>query len=152
MTTSQTQTQIDERTFTITFERDFVSPREDVYDAWIDPEQMTLWWDPTGAPLASCTIDARPGGAFSFNPSSDHGPPFQGVYQLLERPAKIVFDALGAVGTVDLETRDAGTHMTVRIRCGSAEHLAQFIKLGVADGTARTLDNLVAHVGRKPTP
>ena len=34
-----TQTQIDERTFTITFERDFASPREDVYDAWIDPER-----------------------------------------------------------------------------------------------------------------
>lgn len=144
-----TETKIDQQTFTITFERDFGAPREDVFDAWLDPELVKLWWDPTGTPLAACTVDPQVGGRFSFDPASDHGPPFQGVFKLLERPAKIIFDALGAEGTIDLVAREARTCMTVSIRCASAEHLAQFVKLGVAEGTARTLDNLVALIDRR---
>ena len=47
--------------------------------------------------------------------------------------------------------RDAasGTRLTVLIRCASAEHFEQFLKIGVAKGTAQTLDNLVAFTGRR---
>lgn len=146
---TKTETRIDRSTFTITFQRAFAAPREDVFDAWTDPDQIKRWWDPTGAPLAGCTVDLRPGGAFCFTMASDHAPPFSGVYRVVERPAQLVFDAMGATGTVTLE-RDAGsTRMIVRIRCASAEHLAQFVKLGVDAGTDRTLDNLVAHVARQ---
>jgi uncharacterized protein YndB with AHSA1/START domain len=98
-------------------------------------------------PLSECIVDLRPGGAFKFtNRDSAHSPPFAGVYKVIERPSELVFEALGSVGTVRLETRDAGTHMTVSIRCGSGEHLEQFVKLGVDVGTARTLDNLVDYL------
>lgn len=39
--------------------------------------------------------------------------------------------------------------LTVTIQCGSPEHLEQFLKMGVDVGTARTLDNLVAHVAAR---
>ena len=145
--TTQTQTTIDRDTFTITFQRTLEADREDVFDAWTDPEELAGWWDPTGVRLTSCEIDLRPGGAFKFvNRDSAHGPPFAGTYRVIDRPALLVFDAMGAVGTVRLEGTRGTTTMTVSIRCSSAEHLEQFIRLGVADGTARTLDNLVAHV------
>ena len=102
---------------------------------------MTHGWDPTGAPLTGCAIDLRPGGAFTFT-NAGHGPPFSGTYVVVERPGRLVFEAMGAVGTVLVEADDAGSRLTVLIKCASAEHLAQFVKLGVADGTARTLDNL----------
>jgi len=35
------------------------------------------------------------------------------------------------------------TLLVVEIRCASAEHLQQFLKMGVHLGTERTLDNLV---------
>jgi hypothetical protein len=38
--------------------------------------------------------------------------------------------------------------MTVEIECRSAEHLDQFLEIGVDVGTARTLDNLVAYARR----
>ena len=63
---------------------------------------------------------------------------------------KLVFDALGAVGTVMLESRGAKTHLTVTIRCASAEHLEQLVKVGVDAGTNQTLDNLVVYVERAP--
>ncbi len=149
-TANPMKTTIDRATFTITFQRKFATPREDVFDAWTIPEQLAAWWDPTGAPLSECAIDLRPGGAFKFvNQGSAHSPPFAGVYRVIERPSLLAFDAMGAVGTVRLEGDRGTTHMTVTIRCASAEHLEQLVKLGVDAGTDRTLDNLVAHVAKK---
>lgn len=145
MTSSErTRTTIDRNNFTITFERTFAASREQVFDAWTKPEHIKYWWDPSGAPLSECAVDLRPGGAFTFtNQNSAHGPPFTGVYRVIDRPSEIVFDALGSIGTVRLENEHSKTRMTVSIRCTSAQHLEQFLKLGVHEGTARTLDNLV---------
>jgi hypothetical protein len=38
--------------------------------------------------------------------------------------------------------------MTVSIRCGSSDHLEQFLKLGVDVNTERTFDNLVGYLKR----
>lgn len=147
LTTNETRSQLDRTTFTITFERSFTASREQIFDAWTKPEHVTHWWDPSGTPLAECTIDLRPGGAFRFvNRGDAHSPPFEGAYRVIERPEKLVFDALGALGTVLIESRGAKTHLIVTIRCASAEHLEQFVKLGVDKGTNQTLDNLVAYL------
>jgi uncharacterized protein YndB with AHSA1/START domain len=149
-TAGHSNTTIDRATSTITFHRTFTAQREDVFDAWTQPAQVTMWWDPGGAPLSECVIDLRPGGAFKFvNRDSAHSPPFAGVYRVIEPPSLLVFDALGSVGTVRLEADGGTTTMTVTIRCASEEHLEQFVKLGVAVGTDRTLDNLVAHVAKR---
>lgn len=147
---SDTQTSIDRTTFTITFRRTFDAPPEDVFDAWTLPTQICEWWDPTGTRLRECTVDLGPGGRFSFVNASGHGSPFEGVYRLIERPTQLVFDALGSIGTVHLEGGLDSTRMTVTIRCTSAEHLEQFVKLGVDVGTAKTLDNLAAHIAKAP--
>ena len=127
---------------TLTFQRTLNASREQVFDAWTRPEQVTEWWDPDGTKLASCTIDLRPEGAFSFV-NQGHSPPFSGVYRLIERPARLVFEVFGSVGTVVLESEENLTRMKVTIRCASAEQLEQFAKLGVRENTERTLDNLV---------
>lgn len=145
-----TTTSIDCTTFTITFQRALKAAREDVFDAWTHPDQISQWWDPSGAPLTECAVDLRPGGAFKFvNKDSAHSPPFAGVYRAIEAPSLLVFDAMGSVGTVRLEADRDTTNMTVTIRCASAEHLEQFVKLGVDVGTERTLDNLVVYVANK---
>jgi uncharacterized protein YndB with AHSA1/START domain len=140
------QTTIDQETFTIAFERQLPVSRAEVFDAWTKPEQIAEWWDPTGARLVACEIDLRPGGAFNFV-NDGHGPPFTGTYSVIERPSRLVFEAMGSVGTVTLESAKSGTRMSVTIRCASREHLEHFVKLGIATGTERTLDNLVRYVG-----
>ncbi|MDB4997653.1 MAG: Activator of Hsp90 ATPase 1 family protein [Myxococcaceae bacterium] len=144
-TSNENRSKLDRATSTITFERTLAASREQVFDAWTKPERVAQWWDPTGTPLVECTIDLRAGGAFRFV-NDGHSPPFAGVYTIIERPAKLVFDALGAVGTVLVESRGTTTHLTVTIRCASAEHLEQFVKMGIDVGTNQTLDNLVAYV------
>ncbi len=151
-TTGNTKTTIDRSTFTILFQRTFRASREDVFDAWTKPEELAQWWDPTGTRLAECDVDLRPGGAFRFaNRDSAHGPPFTGVYRVIERASLLVFDAMGSVGTVRLATEGDSTQMSVSIRCASAEHLEQLVKVGVDVGTDRTLDNLVAHLAARRT-
>ncbi len=73
--------------------------------------------------------------------------PFAGVYQEIVPPEGLVFESMGATGRVILEESARGTHMVVEIVCRSEADLEQFTKMGVADGTARTLDNLVSYLG-----
>lgn len=142
------QATIDQQTFTIAFERSLAASREEVFDAWTHPEQISQWWDPSGERLVACEIDLRPGGAFRFV-NEGHSPPFAGTYSVIDRPARLVFDALGSVGTVLLDAVGDRTRMRVTIRCASKDHLEQFVKLGVAAGTDRTLDNLVQFVAKR---
>jgi uncharacterized protein YndB with AHSA1/START domain len=134
---------VDPKSLTIEFERELAASREAVFDAWTTPDELSQWWDPTGVPLVACEMDVRPGGAFSFV-NEGHGPPFAGTYVTVKRPSLLVFEALGSVGTVTLEKSGKGTRMHVSIRCSSKQHLEHFVKLGVAAGTDRTLDNLVS--------
>jgi uncharacterized protein YndB with AHSA1/START domain len=144
------QTTIDQETFTIAFERELPVSRAEVFDAWTKPEQIAEWWDPTGARLVTCEIDLRAGGAFRFV-NDRHGPSFTGTYAMIERPARLVFEAMGSVGTVTLETAGSGTRMSVTIRCASKQQLEYFVKMGIAPNTDRTLDNLVRYLGVSQT-
>jgi uncharacterized protein YndB with AHSA1/START domain len=106
------------------------------------------WWDPAGHPLAECEIDLRPGGAFRFvNAHSPGTHQFAGVYREIAPPDYLVFEAMGAIGRVILEQIGGRTHLTVRIECGTATRLEQYLQMGIHSGTAKTLDNLVAYVG-----
>lgn len=139
--------EIDRELNTLWFRRRFNASREDVFAAWTTPEEITAWWDPTGTPLVSCTVDLRVGGRFAFV-NAGHGPPFAGTYLVIERPSKLVFNAMGAVGTIELTQDGDATVMVVSIKSPTRDHFEQFLKFGIHEGTAKTLDNLVARVGR----
>jgi uncharacterized protein YndB with AHSA1/START domain len=139
---------IDREQKTVSFERLLSASPEEAFDAWTRPEQIAQWWDPTGTPLVSCSIDLRPKGAFQFV-TAGHAPPFEGVYDVIDRPGRLEFHAMGAKGTVTLRRHEQGTLMSVSIQCPSTEHFEMFVKLGVQTGTARTLDNLVELLRRR---
>jgi uncharacterized protein YndB with AHSA1/START domain len=130
---------------TIRLTRNLAVPPETAFAAWTRPEHVICWWDPTGAPLTTCEIDLRPGGAFKFVTQSHSEAPFEGVYREISPPGLLTFSALGATGRVMMHEEPHGTRLTVEIECASREHLEQFVKMGVADGTAQTLDNLVSY-------
>ncbi len=76
-----------------TIERTFDAPRELVWKAWTDPEQMKLWWGPKGFKVLSCKMDLRPGGVFHYGmrapDSSDMWGKF--VYREIVKPQRLVF-------------------------------------------------------------
>jgi len=142
-----TEIVVDRKANAIVFTRTFAVSREQVFEAWTKPEHVACWWDPAKVPLAECEIDLRPGGAFKFVARGAQGiPPFSGTYREVTPPERLVFEAMGAIGRVVLETAGSLTLMTVTIECASPAHLDQFVKMGVDVGTSQTLDNLVAYL------
>jgi uncharacterized protein YndB with AHSA1/START domain len=64
--TDSTPVQADEQEITIT--RVFDAPRELVFKAWTDPDQVAKWFGPAGfeTPRESVEIDLREGGRFNL--------------------------------------------------------------------------------------
>jgi len=146
---AKTNLEIDRATHTIRFKRVFDAPKAALFEAWTRPEHVTWWWDAAGGPLTTCEIDLRPGGAFSFVTKGQPEMPFAGTYREIAPPDRLVFEAMDATGRVVFQEAAGKTHMTVEIECRSAEHLDQYLQMGVDVGTSQTLDNLVAYAGRR---
>jgi uncharacterized protein YndB with AHSA1/START domain len=67
------------QTKTITISRIFDAPRELVYQAFVDPDQLSQWFGPVGfsVPRDSVDIEARVGGHQRFEMVSDDDPAFR---------------------------------------------------------------------------
>ncbi len=143
---AQTRAEVDTNSNTIRLRRSIAAPAARVFEAWTTPEILARWWDPDGHPLRECTVDLRPGGSFRFvHATHGDGFAFEGTYSDIAPPDRLAFDAMGAKGQVEFVEHGGRTEITVSIACASAEHLTQFLSLGVADNTGRTLDNLVTY-------
>ncbi|MBD0322767.1 MAG: SRPBCC domain-containing protein [Aldersonia sp.] len=83
-----------DREFTIS--REFDAPRELVFRAWTDPEQLAKWCGPRGfhTPISSISMDARPGGVHRMTMvEDDSGDEYvsAGVYREIVPPERLVF-------------------------------------------------------------
>lgn len=141
--------EIDREAHALRFVRDLPAPPASVFAAWTLPEEISCWWDAAGEPLLECEMDVRPGGQFRFVSRSHAHMAFTGTYREVSPPGRLVFTAMDALGTVQLDPAPRGTRMTVEIVCNSAEHLEEYIRLGVHRGTSQTCDNLVAYLTEK---
>jgi uncharacterized protein YndB with AHSA1/START domain len=146
---AKTNLEIDRAAHMIRLKRVFDAPKAEIFESWTQPAHVTCWWDPAGEPLTACEIDLRPGGAFKFVTKGQPDMAFAGTYSEIAPPDRLVFEAMDALGRVVLREVAGRTHMTVEIECRSAEHLDQYLKMGVDVGTSQTLDNLVAYAERR---
>jgi uncharacterized protein YndB with AHSA1/START domain len=140
---------------TLVMSQIFDAPRTAVFDAWTTVEQVALWWDPTGAKLAVCEIDLRPGGAFRWVNRGDAGLKYQfaGTYCEIVRPECLVFKAGMAAAPLSLTTLifteiARKTTLTMTIECPSIALRDAMLAMRVDAGTARTLQNLAEHLER----
>jgi uncharacterized protein YndB with AHSA1/START domain len=133
---------------TIVVTRTIDAPRTRVFEAWTQPEHVTRWWDPAGTPLAECAIDLRPGGTFRFvNDPPSRQERFTGVYRELLPPERIVFESNGAIGTIVFNPLGERTQLVLTIECASETERDQYLRMGIAVGTARSLKNLGVYLG-----
>jgi uncharacterized protein YndB with AHSA1/START domain len=73
--------------------RTIEAPREDVFRAWTDPEQIRSWWGPGEFTCPEAEIDLRPGGSYRLVMQPTAGDPFvvAGTYREVEPPARLVY-------------------------------------------------------------
>ncbi len=53
-------------TKTITITRIFDAPRERVWEAWTNPDDVQKWWGPEGFSAPTATVDFRVGGTYVY--------------------------------------------------------------------------------------
>jgi uncharacterized protein YndB with AHSA1/START domain len=142
------------------------APREAVFKAWIDPEQLVRWYAPKPCTIHFKKIDVREGGEFH---SCIHVPNFKncwckGVYKEVRFPERLVFSMLiadeagntsNAVAegmdpdwptettvTVTFEDQDGKTLLTLQQTV--SEDLAK--RTGAYPSWLQQLDNLQEHL------
>jgi uncharacterized protein YndB with AHSA1/START domain len=143
---------LDETRHSVVFKRHLAVSVEQAFALWTQPAHVAHWWDPSDEPLRECSIDLRVGGQLRFvNAGREGPPPFVGRYLEITPPTRLVFEAMGATGTVSIKPSGKGSEIEVEIRAPNAEALKALVHVGVAAGTAKTLDNLSAYAGLHPT-
>jgi uncharacterized protein YndB with AHSA1/START domain len=78
---------------TIVIARVFDAPRELVFDAWTDPEQVKRWFGPASFTNGDVEIDLRPGGRFRIvmiSPDGTEGPT-GGEFLEVSPPERLVY-------------------------------------------------------------
>ena len=125
------------------FVRTYAAPRQLVWDAWTDPDQMAQWWGPRGisTPRESIELDLRPGGRMRFDMVDDatgQRYPNSGTVLEVDPPARIVWsddgfpDGTGkGTATVTFTEVDEG-----RRRCGCISSPTSATPSGPAPRTA----------------
>ena len=94
----------------VTTEREFAAPRERVFAAFVDPEQIAQWWGRRGSTTIVDKMEARDGGEWRYierNPDGSENA-FRGAYREVKAPERIVytFEWEGMPGYVCLEQVD----------------------------------------------
>lgn len=153
--------------------RVFDAPRERVFAAWADPEQMRHWWGPKDFKVITSKLDLRPGGVFHYCLRAPNGGDMWGkfVYRTIAAPEQLVFvnsfsDEAGNItrhpmspgwplellSEISFAPQEEKTLLTVRwTPVNPTEAERQTFAMGQASmqqGWTGTLDQLAAYLAR----
>jgi uncharacterized protein YndB with AHSA1/START domain len=162
MTGLQTNVAADVVERTIVASRTFDAPRERVFRAFTEPEQLARWWGPQGWETETRTLDLRPGGIWHYCMRGPDGMESWGLgtYHEVTPPSRFVYtdafsDAEGTIAagmpqaTIVMEFAEEGgkTTVTSSTRYASEEDIQAVLKMGVVEGLTQTWDRLAAYLG-----
>lgn len=131
------------------------APRELVWKAWTDPEQMARWWGPKDFTNPVCEMDVRPGGAIHIETcgpeSSVH--PMKGAFHEVIEPERLVFIStavedqegnpqLEVLTTVTFAEHAGGTELAVTAAVVKATPAVAEALAGMEEGWSQSLDCL----------
>lgn len=137
------------------------APREQVFDAWVNPHKLEKWWGPDGFTITNIEVNMQSAGCWRF---TMHGPdgteyPNRIRYSEIEIPSRISFShdddsdgesefskhVSGFHTYVSFEEKDGGTQISMRTVMPSAEALQYVIEnFNALEGGKQTLGNLNA--------
>jgi uncharacterized protein YndB with AHSA1/START domain len=139
----------------LVFERTFDAPREQVWNAFMDPDLIPRWWGPHGTTTTVVEMDVRPGGSWRYvSRARDRDDvTFYGEYLEIEPPERFrwtfLFDVegIGPQGgpeTFTFDEVDGKTKVTSIGHMGSVEAIEGALSTGMVGGAIETWDRLEA--------
>lgn len=143
---------------TLEFDRIFDAPRQLVWDAWTDPDQMAQWWGPRGVttPRETIELDLRPGGRLTFemiDEASGARYPNAGTFVEVEPPARLVWvddgfadgSGRGTATVTFIELDSVRTRLTVHL----VADFSDTIRAGAQQGWGTQLDKLAGYLAQR---
>lgn len=133
------------------------APRESVFDAWTDPEQLAAWFGPRGMTIETHEIDIRAGGLWRFDMIDPDGARHDNrmTFQRIDRPHLIEVDhgsdkdgdpdKFRMLVTFDEQT-NGKTVLTLRQMHPTRARRDWGIGMGAVEFGAQTLDKLADHL------
>jgi uncharacterized protein YndB with AHSA1/START domain len=153
--------------------RTFNAPRELVWKAFTDPEEMKQWWGPKGFTVIASKMDFRPGGTYHYGMRAPDGSAMWGklVYREIDPPQRMLLvnsfsDEAGGItrhpmapswplemlSTFLFEEENGRTCLTIKWKPlnASAEEIATFAGAhdGMRQGWTGTMDQLDAYLAK----
>lgn len=134
----------------LVYTRIFDAPRELVFRCMIEPEHLTHFWGPAGtsAPLASITVDPRPGGAFEtvmVNDADGNQYPTRAVFVEVVEPERLVWNELHSGVRTTSTFRDLGDSRT-EVRIHQANVPEAFRSPQAQAGFSSSLDRFAGYL------
>jgi uncharacterized protein YndB with AHSA1/START domain len=143
----------------ITVTRVFDAPREMVFEAWTDPEQVVQWWGPFGFTTTIHEMDVRPGGVWRFVMHGPDGTDYNNhvVFEEVVRPERLVYRHGGGEEndvkefhvTVTFDEDDDKTRLTLRLVAESPAERDRMVEFGALEGGQQTLERLAEYLRKK---
>jgi uncharacterized protein YndB with AHSA1/START domain len=141
----------------IVIQRMIDAPRESVFDAWTDAEQIAKWWGPNGFRTTTFSMDVRPGGLWDFTMHGPDGRDYKNkiVYLEVVRPARLAYQHAGEGADAKVEFHSTVTFgqmfgktvLTLRMVFQTAEEREYNVKTyHSVEGGEQTLGRLAKHV------
>lgn len=153
--TSEASLTVEPDTRAIEVVRDVDAPREQVFEAYVDPKRIPDWWGPNRYETVVDEMDVRQGGTWRFVSRDDEGNEFgfHGVYHDVVAPERLVqtWEFEGAPGQISLETAtfedvDGRTRMTVQTVFQTVEARDANAEPHMLEGARETWERLAALV------
>ena len=131
----------------ITITRVFDAPRELVWRAWTEPEQLVAWWGSRGwtALLETITMDVRPGGTFRVTNVYKDGieVPQEGVYREVAEPERLVMEGPHGVSAVTYtDLGDGRTEMVLHATIQITDEMRGATEAALASSFDRLAEQL----------
>jgi uncharacterized protein YndB with AHSA1/START domain len=144
----------------LTITRVIRAPRQAIWRAWTDPEQLAQWWVPAPAKCRVQALDLRPGGAFETLYSEDgesFSPHVSGCFLDVVEGERLVFtDTLLAdwrpaespfmTAVITLRDRPDGTEYAAHVMHKSQADRDNHEEMGFFDGWGTVIEQLAALV------
>lgn len=134
------------------------APREIVFRAWRDPENISRWWGPEGFTTTTKAMDFRPGGIWSFVMHGPDGRDYENRirYEEIEEPSLLTYAQAGGYedggsiqfrSQVTFEPEGENTKLTLRMVFESVEDRKRVIReYAAVEGGIETIGRLAEHL------
>lgn len=130
------------------------APRERVWKAWTDREQVAPWWGPNGFRSTIHEMDLRPGGVWRFVMHGPDGTDYKNkiIYEEIVKPERLSYlheSGPRFHGMATFEERDGRTTVTLRSLFDTPEERDRTVKVfGAVEGAKQMLGRLAEHVAK----